>query len=1540
LLPLGKLSSPFQGQAEKVAKEALRQMLLKLCESEVNDINSLSQEEFNKILGARLIIFAGGYAQRYSPTGLINKTVARATQEESNLRLAYNGAFKTPGLAPVIVIDDIVLQAVLKDEYLDSVKFAEIKENLLQDGKTGELNGFIIDENIQKQLFDSEKAKKVFPEGAIIIYGHFNGHGGAFMDAIDLLASVDKADESKYYVTLFGELASTQDLTKANTGLITYLQEVAGDYLITAGGKRSTDIIGKGNFIFDDEGRLVALTDWKYIKNVHGEDIIETLGNVQKALQKTPKERTPDEEQLLSQWETVIGNEALINATINVFRNDIREYFDTFRQEAETGRYSQNRDPDTGELTLLVWDLIDIVARHYQGDGWPIGFIDVGRGPDSIKNAERHNRFSYPVWKKGLAEYVKSLEGVEADELQELTVTLDPEAKIDVQKRLKKLLEGKNITLKGKVHIDLSAEIDKDVVIENSYILGGSKIGEGSHISNAILEEVDVGKNVTISGISEIGGLSPSLIVTSRGKDNKVAIGDNATIGGNGYLRQDVQAGVKIELIDQVLGGYPDYRILTATDSSPPEYREQGNEELRGVREAISLYALPDESGESLVDLNVFKDKPLREYSVKGLPIYDPTLKLYILGDGPADSGVISKIFGRNLDNPRKPKEGIKKRVDQIFLVGEVKLSPDARIGNGTYIENSELRFGTYLGNGWGVKQVKAQRVIFSDNVLIVNRGREGHLSYYVPPEAGRMNSASFAIASTFRNAYIGAGSGREHVYLEDGRKGYFKQTIENTVIPEGATVNGNVNSIRRNEQDLAEAIRDADDPVQLILAGIEEGFQQDTTVTSREGRITMVATALALIKTENEDMVNGILDAIKGGKNNALGLRIEERIKTVEPFVLSWLAEEKVLPVVSDGAPILDLNELSEETGLGKSALREAIAYLVMEKRIGEYLPVIEKFTQNGEPIFGDKLELKSEVHKTGDWHATVHVLVVDKWGNVLLQEKKDGGIDIAASGHLRVGESLNVENAVFRELNEEVLGLGIPLLEQEKRLHRIGIFRKQGSPDVGEEGFREGVYEYKTSKKNSEATFLYAYVVDELKIEDGKVFMRLEGDKRWYQLGKGEEAKGFIIKNVETIKREVEQGLGGYKSAVRQYWKFNQPFNQLREGLDKAIIGATEVAKYEVPSTAYLDMAVYGGINGRIKVDRKSGKTIYLDENNQLRDDKDLDKLREDFPTLSDFITEYEKSTGKRVLAAIPNGNLLANEWFVGFKEGKIYHRLDEPIEGRKYTFLIVDKQGKASIKECEVGVLKEGRDNILFATSGQPLVRDGQAVQLADIVIQFEDLRHLFTFPRIKWADIENLGFEISGQLSRSLYFGANYMVGKEDLLRRAANGEVIGLPIKKVFLDILEKHDKDAYQKFTDECYEKLKRELEEGLRKTGYVNAESKDRRKLAWGEYKIEGDTLYIRLKEGMYPHTAIGIKGNGQVVLYAVNGKSGRLGLTFSEMQKLMLEDGIQDAILIANGGDVVLRVFREGRFEDVISSPQRRKKFTSAIFVVVSGD
>jgi isopentenyldiphosphate isomerase len=67
-----------------------------------------------------------------------------------------------------------------------------------------------------------------------------------------------------------------------------------------------------------------------------------------------------------------------------------------------------------------------------------------------------------------------------------------------------------------------------------------------------------------------------------------------------------------------------------------------------------------------------------------------------------------------------------------------------------------------------------------------------------------------------------------------------------------------------------------------------------------------------------------------------------------------------------------------------------------------------------------------RSQVHREGQWHRSVHIWVVDEWGRMLLQQRafsKDsnpGLWDISAAGHISAGQ--NSREAAVRELEEEI--------------------------------------------------------------------------------------------------------------------------------------------------------------------------------------------------------------------------------------------------------------------------------------------------------------------------------------------------------------------------------------------------------------------------------------------------------------------------------------------------------------------------------------
>jgi isopentenyldiphosphate isomerase len=89
------------------------------------------------------------------------------------------------------------------------------------------------------------------------------------------------------------------------------------------------------------------------------------------------------------------------------------------------------------------------------------------------------------------------------------------------------------------------------------------------------------------------------------------------------------------------------------------------------------------------------------------------------------------------------------------------------------------------------------------------------------------------------------------------------------------------------------------------------------------------------------------------------------------------------------------------------------------------EYFDVL---TEKGEKT--GIVKPRTEVHRDGDWHASVHVWILNSQGELLLQRrspKKDTGSnmwDISYGGHIQAGNSSLTE--AFREGSEE-LGLTI---------------------------------------------------------------------------------------------------------------------------------------------------------------------------------------------------------------------------------------------------------------------------------------------------------------------------------------------------------------------------------------------------------------------------------------------------------------------------------------------------------------------------------
>lgn len=98
-----------------------------------------------------------------------------------------------------------------------------------------------------------------------------------------------------------------------------------------------------------------------------------------------------------------------------------------------------------------------------------------------------------------------------------------------------------------------------------------------------------------------------------------------------------------------------------------------------------------------------------------------------------------------------------------------------------------------------------------------------------------------------------------------------------------------------------------------------------------------------------------------------------------------------------------------------------------------------IDIVTKNGEPT--GKTALKSEAHKNGWYHNTIHLWLFTSEGKILLQQRSQKKViypllwDVSVAGHIDAGETFI--NAVLRETKEE-----IGLLLEPNNLYHIGTF------------------------------------------------------------------------------------------------------------------------------------------------------------------------------------------------------------------------------------------------------------------------------------------------------------------------------------------------------------------------------------------------------------------------------------------------------------------------------------------------------------------
>lgn len=309
--------------------------------------------------------------------------------------------------------------------------------------------------------------------------------------------------------------------------------------------------------------------------------------------------------------------------------------------------------------------------------------------------------------------------------------------------------------------------------------------------------------------------------------------------------------------------------------------------------------------------------------------------------------------------------------------------------------------------------------------------------------------------------------------------------------------------------------------------------------------------------------------------------------------------------------------------------------------------------------------------------------------------------------------------------------------------------------------------------------------------------------------------------------------------------------------------------------------------------------------------------EKIRQGTITYKEHLKRFRYRNKRRaVVAFIGNGNLLFNPWFVAWANGKVYRLKDEPFQTRIYSSLIVWKRRRkfpatvGDVKYIGNRVLLTDRQNeeeitdkIKFTTFGQRLVKNHKPVEVHGLVNQVYDLRHFLPALYYKTDDGQEYNFGL-------------------DQLHKDEKKKMLAVKKEPVILKMSIKNDVDEVKVDAN----KLRRVLLEADFQE--VNSRSEIKNE---GQYYISpnGNTITIKYKPNIYPHCIIGTTDEGTVRCIVVTGLSGRAGISIENASKLAADLDMKDAILLCNGGDVVMKYLDEM----VVKSSEERRRLRSLL-------
>jgi nucleoside-diphosphate-sugar epimerase len=476
----------------------------------------------------------------------------------------------------------------------------------------------------------------------------------------------------------------------------------------------------------------------------------------------------------------------------------------------------------------------------------------------------------------------------------------------------------------------------------------------------------------------------------------------------------------------------------------------------------------------------------------------------------------------------------------------------------------------------------------------------------------------------------------------------------------------------------------------------------------------------------------------------------------------------------------------------------------------------------------------------------------------------------------------------------------------------------------------------------------------------------VKFRGNKFSFDIGLQETLEERKIKQrlnfrIKCIKQEVDgfsdRVLDIYREYSREcedfrtvnienidYSSFNLKYPGLeREGVPySVVVGGRSVSDWQLSVPGYIrPIKNWGGFQ---LVDRRDNTFSFIDkaEKTGVYNGGLAHKVCMTVEEHRRFIEQQQK---RLVLYDINYENLFQNGHVVSWKHGVIhvplsdlwdYNEVDS-IDVKTYTSIVFWKNGEITgetiiYKEvyfddedkCYKGRLFiDGEDKskyVDFTVYGPAVMMHGVCLEEYGIKKQlkageFQDLRHVFNFPKIKGDILEDVIKSMQGD---TYFFGVQILTDNNYELAEKAYDETVEIDLKILYYKkengLLQRKEKA----FTIE-------QLREILASEYNANSRYIEKGKgadLQQGEFCVISETkIRIRLMHNYYPQMIVGVIKDKRLKVSYLPGASGTRGVTVKEAQDVAKVIGFESAVLVVNGGGVKFDIGRRSMILPTVS-------------------